>query len=214
MLGRGLTMKKVILGALYSFAALALGGFVFIYVAEQVANEELNNADIKIKNTNKAIDAKQDCSIPAYAKAIGNDDLWLQHNGCPPKDIKSISKTENNSLSISSIAVSHPLPIDQAFDIQFINNSVQIDVNDQYKLYKDKLHISVENADLGEIILPEGKEYKDELIGENRRVLVGMNTIPLPISNKKDGAAVLINYQGCWDGGVCYPPSTKKFILN
>jgi hypothetical protein len=29
------------------------------------------------------------CEIPAFAKAIGHEDKWLLHNGCPPrKDAK------------------------------------------------------------------------------------------------------------------------------
>jgi hypothetical protein len=31
----------------------------------------------------------KDCEIPAFAKAIGHEDKWLLHNGCPPrKDAK------------------------------------------------------------------------------------------------------------------------------
>ena len=28
----------------------------------------------------------EDCKIPAFAKAIGHEDLWLEHNGCPPRE--------------------------------------------------------------------------------------------------------------------------------
>ena len=31
----------------------------------------------------------KDCEIPAFAKALGHEDKWLLHNGCPPrKDAK------------------------------------------------------------------------------------------------------------------------------
>ncbi|SMN10625.1 hypothetical protein SPBRAN_718 [uncultured Candidatus Thioglobus sp.] len=26
-----------------------------------------------------------ECEIPAFAKAIGHEDKWLLHNGCPPR---------------------------------------------------------------------------------------------------------------------------------
>jgi len=29
---------------------------------------------------------KEECEIPAFAKAIGHEDLWLKHNGCPPRE--------------------------------------------------------------------------------------------------------------------------------
>jgi hypothetical protein len=28
----------------------------------------------------------KECEIPAFAKAIGHEDLWLTHNGCPPRE--------------------------------------------------------------------------------------------------------------------------------
>lgn len=27
-----------------------------------------------------------DCEIPTFAKAIGHEDQWLLHNGCPPRE--------------------------------------------------------------------------------------------------------------------------------
>jgi hypothetical protein len=27
----------------------------------------------------------KDCEIPEHAKLIGHEDLWLKHNGCPPR---------------------------------------------------------------------------------------------------------------------------------
>ena len=35
----------------------------------------------------------KDCEIPAFAKAIGHEDMWLLHNGCPPRE-KEKSETE------------------------------------------------------------------------------------------------------------------------
>ncbi len=130
-----------------------------------------------------------------------------------PVVVEDIIVVEDIVPSIASIAVSHPFPIDEAFDIHFINNVVQIVIADQYKLYEDRLNISVENAALDKVKIPKGKEYKDELLEETRFVFVGTLDIPLTISKKSDGAVVIVNYQGCWDGGVCYPPSVKKFYL-
>ncbi|WXU00238.1 MAG: hypothetical protein Ctma_0949 [Catillopecten margaritatus gill symbiont] len=37
----------------------------------------------------------KDCEIPLFAKAIGHEDKWLLHNGCPPrKDIEKENKEE------------------------------------------------------------------------------------------------------------------------
>ena len=50
-----------------SFTAVALFGF-----------GEDNSADVTEKTA-------ADCEIPLFAKAIGHEDKWLLHNGCPPR---------------------------------------------------------------------------------------------------------------------------------
>jgi thiol:disulfide interchange protein len=154
----------------------------------------------------------QDAQPPEQVQASFSDAVKARED--KQRLINEAQTYANDILpSIASIAVSHPLPIDEAFDIHFINNVVQIVIADQYKLYEDRLNISVENADLDKVKIPKGKEYKDELLEETRFVFVGTLNIPLTISKKSDGAVVIVNYQGCWDGGVCYPPSVKKFYL-
>jgi len=29
---------------------------------------------------------KERCTVPGFAKAIGHEELWKKHNGCPTKD--------------------------------------------------------------------------------------------------------------------------------
>lgn len=36
----------------------------------------------------------EECEIPAFAKAIGHEDLWLEHNGCPPRTKEQKSDKE------------------------------------------------------------------------------------------------------------------------
>lgn len=36
--------------------------------------------------TGAAEKTDKDCEIPAFAKAIGHEDMWLLHNGCPPRE--------------------------------------------------------------------------------------------------------------------------------
>lgn len=37
----------------------------------------------------------EECEIPAFAKAIGHEDQWLLHNGCPPR--KTVEKQEKKN---------------------------------------------------------------------------------------------------------------------
>ncbi len=44
-------------------------------------NDKVNKSkEVTEKKTAK------DCEIPAFAKAIGHEDKWLLHNGCPPRE--------------------------------------------------------------------------------------------------------------------------------
>lgn len=49
------------------------------------------DADKKESNTQNNLQEKanKDCEIPAFAKAIGHEDMWLLHNGCPPRKERS-----------------------------------------------------------------------------------------------------------------------------
>jgi hypothetical protein len=64
-------MKKILIisGLTISFGAFALFGFL-----------EEDTSEVPVPSDN----IEQDCEIPEFAKAIGHEDLWLKHNGCPP----------------------------------------------------------------------------------------------------------------------------------
>lgn len=47
------------------------------------------------KETTKEKTAEE-CKIPAFAKAIGHEDLWLKHNGCPPRETSGKEKVEKS----------------------------------------------------------------------------------------------------------------------
>jgi hypothetical protein len=56
-----------------SFASFALFGI----------GEDKKDADNKGAIKEKTA---EECEIPAFAKAIGHEDQWLLHNGCPPRE--------------------------------------------------------------------------------------------------------------------------------
>ncbi|CAC9625807.1 hypothetical protein [uncultured Gammaproteobacteria bacterium] len=77
-------MKKLktlfsLLAFILSFNTMALLGF---------------SEDKKDTEANKEKTAEE-CEIPTFAKAIGHEDQWLLHNGCPPrKKIKEVVKSK------------------------------------------------------------------------------------------------------------------------
>jgi len=106
-----------------------------------------------------------------------------------------------------------PLPPEQAFrfsarmiDAKTIEASWQI-TNDYY-LYRDKFKFALEGGTLGAPKLPQGKMKDDELFGrvETYRKEV---KILLPVETAGSGTLKVVS-QGCWDGGICYPPLNQQ----
>lgn len=85
-------------------------------------------------------------------------------------------------------------------------------LEDGYYLYKAKLDFesATANVVLGEPRLPLGLTHEDEYFGEQQiyreRFYV---TVPYRVEGRRpDSMQLVIKSQGCWDGGICYPPQT------
>ena len=72
-------MKGVKVLFAISWTMIALGAFAVFGIGED---------DSKIEETKASDKTAEECEIPAFAKAIGHEDLWLKHNGCPPRETK------------------------------------------------------------------------------------------------------------------------------
>ena len=46
----------------------------------------LSDDDKDVKTSDTIEKTVEECEIPAFAKTIGHEDLWLKHNGCPPRE--------------------------------------------------------------------------------------------------------------------------------
>jgi hypothetical protein len=68
-------MKGIRIVLAISWTLIALGAFAVFGLSDDKSDEE--------KNSEKTA---EECEIPAFAKAIGHEDLWLQHNDCPPRE--------------------------------------------------------------------------------------------------------------------------------
>ena len=123
------------------------------------------------------------------------------------------------TLGKESQKVSHPLPVDKAFNLSAIlldNNTLLVRwlVQPDYYLYKDKILFSFEDASIKNINFPESVTKNDEFFGEVSvfntplEVKVGLN------NSERDSVLVTIDHQGCWEGGVCYPPQTDRLEVD
>jgi len=115
------------------------------------------------------------------------------------------------------------LPVDEAFQpiltaIDGNNIEVAIRVTDGYYLYKDKISASVlsDVAQAGILDLPDGEIKTDQYFG---RMEVYHEDVfgKLSIARATPGAMdfdVELKYQGCADGGICYPPVTRVLSVS
>jgi thioredoxin:protein disulfide reductase len=87
---------------------------------------------------------------------------------------------------------------------------VRIDVASDYHLYRERMSVDLDGAgaQLGQVDLPAGKVKFDETFQKNVEVLEGAVLIRVPIEKANADFRVRVNYQGCADKGLCYPPQT------
>ena len=120
-----------------------------------------------------------------------------------------------------------PLPVEQAFTSEVIatdGNTLLLRLTPArgYYLYRDKLSI---NLDAGKGLsaalppaskLPKAKPYRDEHFG-NVAVYFDQVEIAVPVARTVTDAArgtLVLGLQGCQDGGICYPPMTRRLAVS
>ena len=127
-------------------------------------------------------------------------------------------------LLISKLAIAvtndEPLPPDLAFKISAKTvNSDQLeiswDIADGYYLYRDKMKFISKTEQIQSVTpdYPKGETKHDESFGD---MVVYHNHLSIPVSLSNVGASsiqLLVQYQGCADKGICYPPQKKTFDL-
>jgi thiol:disulfide interchange protein DsbD len=114
------------------------------------------------------------------------------------------------------------LPVDEAFRPMLIpvdGNTVEVtwQVAPGYYLYKDKISVSTssDKVQLGTLELPAGELKYDEFFGESE-VYVDDVFAALTIARATPAAMDLeltVAFQGCAEGGLCYPPTTRTLSV-
>lgn len=126
-----------------------------------------------------------------------------------------------NAFSFGSSS-NEPLPVEQAFQLRSeLGNAGEIklvwDVQPDYYLYRDKIEIGLpDHLQLVDRRDVSGEMKEDPLFG---RVEVYHNTAQVDLllghqMGKADAGTLNVTYQGCWEGGVCYPPVTEQLDVN
>jgi thiol:disulfide interchange protein DsbD len=132
----------------------------------------------------------------------------------------------DNSLNISplqsNIFNSQVLPPDQAFVFStYMDDDSNVlvarwEIADGYYLYRDQFNFALQNGGvLGEAQFPAGI-FKDDAKYGRVEVYENLLEIKLPVNGIKNvnQLELIVNYQGCAEDRLCYPPIEKVSILN
>ncbi len=111
-----------------------------------------------------------------------------------------------------------PLEADKAFVIDHMVTGpnevvVRLQISENYYLYKEKFIFSSIDFNIDDVNFPPATVKIDEFFGLSEVYFNVMETI-LQISPKLSGTSngiLEVAYQGCWEGGVCYP-LTRKYL--
>ncbi|MDR2261167.1 MAG: protein-disulfide reductase DsbD [Azoarcus sp.] len=130
-------------------------------------------------------------------------------------------------LSVASVAMSllaaparaaDPLEAEKAFAMRARALGADVvevvfDVAPGYYLYGERFRFAAEPPEvrLGEAERPPGKRKADPFFGEVETYR-GRLRMVLPVRTAPEGGrfTLIVTSQGCWDGGVCYPPMTRR----
>ncbi|MBK6638152.1 MAG: protein-disulfide reductase DsbD [Rhodocyclaceae bacterium] len=120
-----------------------------------------------------------------------------------------------------AVRAADPLPPEQVFrfnarviDAATIEATWQ--VRRDYYLYRDKFKFSSPDASLATPVLPKGEMKDDEAFGrvEVYRDELAVRVPVSAVTSANGEIRLQAQSQGCWDGGICYPPQKHNITLN
>ncbi len=85
-----------------------------------------------------------------------------------------------------------------------------------YKLYRDQVTVNVTEgqASLGKPVFPEGILFTDPTTGEKQVIYHDELKVEVPITKASGPFSVSVEYQGCSEDGLCYPPMSRTFKVD
>ena len=137
-------------------------------------------------------------------------------------DESGLSQTMSSSQILANDAqlnVNHPLPVSQAFNLQarqLDNKTISVSwaITPNYYLYRDKISFTLEGASIESSVFPKAKLKEDEFFGEVNIYDTPVEITLLLKNITSNPINLIINHQGCWNGGVCYPPQSDQIKVD
>lgn len=109
------------------------------------------------------------------------------------------------------------LPVDEAFDFSSDVDGKTVTISwliaPDYYLYQHRFSVVPKNALASELNFPEAESHHDEFFGESF-IYREYVELTFELSENYSGQQITIQYQGCADAGLCYPPTQKTITLD
>ena len=124
----------------------------------------------------------------------------------------------------AALGTSMALPEAQAFTVDAIadgGNGVRVRLQPAagYYIYRDHTRFGLEDApgaSLGAPRWPAGTAHQDEYFGQTT-VYFEAADVRIPVVRARPQAlpaTLVVQFQGCQEGGICYPPMTRRIALD
>lgn len=105
------------------------------------------------------------------------------------------------------------LPVDDAFALSVVRDEGELQllwqIRPGYYLYRHRLGVDGSER-VGIPHIPEGIHKQDEYFGDVE-VYYDALVVDVPLAGQESETFV-VQYQGCADAGICYPPQKRRFI--
>lgn len=111
------------------------------------------------------------------------------------------------------------LPVHEAFRPGLVSAEgqriqIKFDIAPGYYLYRHRLDFKLNNGvPVSEVTLPQGVERHDEFFGDVEVYYDSLEVVLELAAEIPPGQQLLVDFQGCADAGLCYPPETVRLDL-
>lgn len=132
---------------------------------------------------------------------------------------QSSATASSNNAVLNSLLSGQPqfLPVDQAFVLDYRQQDNELILNwtiaDGYYMYRDKFKLGGIAVNFSHPTYPATITIEDAFFGKTE-VYFHQLQLKIPLSDIDEDAIFRVQFMGCAEAGLCYPPETIEIPLN